>query len=389
MRIPQIRVAEMDAYDYAASRLDDGTLKRIDSFWEVFADQAEAIEKCLAAYDGLDTGRLMPMMRTALRPVSKDLMWEFEVVDIGHALTVTAEWRDELRPLTRLLLQRAPNLPRWQFHETRQPIPAEQVIVHAKARLRSDLAIIEIQPTAGEDRAVNLDVSGPTSEDELVNQSILLFSLLKGEALDRIWLGEISGSRPTLMRSILAGDDPASDLDFELLINEIDECIDDARELAPGAPFCDVPLDAREVSLLEPAEPGQGPSPRDDLITLTSTYPEMIIAQLNGNRFASERFSRFGETFAMLRFTRTDGRFGDVEERYNLEEKLQDALAEARSGGVTGGAFGQANAYIDVALLHVGDAIDTIGNVLRAEGIPTGTSLHFFEPGLDEFVVTI
>ena len=379
----------MDAYDYAASKLDGATLKRVDTFWEVFSDQAAAIEKYLAASGGPDTGQLMSMIRTALRPVSKDLMWEFEAIDIGHALTVTAEWRDELRPLTRLLLQRAPNLTGWQFREARQPVPAEQVIDQAKARLRSDLSIIEIRPSASGARAVNLDVSGPTSEDELVHQSILLFSLLKGEALDRIWLGEISGSRPTLMRSILAGDNPASELDIELLMNEIDECIDDVRELAPDAPFCDVPLDTREMSLLEPAEPGQGPSPRDDLITLTSTYPEMIIAQLNGKRFASERFSGFGETFAMLKFARTDGHFGDVEERYGLEEKLQDALAESRAGGVTGGAFGQAHAYIDVALLHVGDAIDILTNVLRAEGISTGTTLHFFEPGLDKFIVTV
>ena len=379
----------MDAYDYIASKLDSEALKRIDTFWEVFSEQAEVIEKCLSSSDGPDTGQLMSMIRAALRPVSKDLMWEFEAIDIGHALTITAEWRDELRPLTRMLHQRAPDLPSWQFREARQPVPLDQAIDQAQARLRSNLAIIEIHPSASEDRAVNFDVTGTTSEDELVHQSILLFSLLKGEALDRIWLGEISGRRPTLMGSILAGDNPASELDVDLLINEIDECIEKVRELAPDAPFCNVPLDAREMSLLEPAEPGQGPSPRDDLITLTSTYPEMIMAQLNGKRFASERFSRFGETFAMLKLDRTDGHFGDIEERYSLEEKLQDAMAESGTGGVTGGAFGEFNAYIDVALLHVGDAVDVLTKVLRAKGISTGTTLHFFEPGLDRFVVTI
>ncbi|GEM_PF-6435225 len=103
----------MDPYDYVASLIGEETRAKIATFWRVFASKTDAIEDMFSYPDGgqLDIVEIMQ----ALVPVSPDLMWEFGPSDRGSRLCVTAELRDELRSLARLVRQIAPDLPRWRL----------------------------------------------------------------------------------------------------------------------------------------------------------------------------------------------------------------------------------------------------------------------------------
>ncbi len=378
----------MDAYDYAASRLDAGTLDRVDAFWAAFAEQASTIDRYFTGPEDMALD-LPKFMGAALKGVSDDIMWEFGPSDRGHALTVTAEWRDDLRPLARALHDRAPDLPRWRFHEARGPIPDEEVIPMAEARMRRPLAIETVAATLGDNRAVDLAVTGSASAEEMESQAILLFSLMMGEARDRAWLGFVEAEGRGRLGGLLGKARKPATLDVGPLRAAIEDCFAQARDLAPDKAFCDLPLDDREVSAMQSNEPGTGPAPRDDLIVLTSAYPEMTLAQLNAPRFASERFSRFGETFVLAKIAREDERFDDVAARYDLEERLHAALSASRTGGLVGGAHGADHVYIDLALLNVEVGIETAVETLRAAEVPRRAWILFADPGLEGFAVPV
>lgn len=378
----------MDVYDYAASRLDAETLGRVDAFWAAFAEQAETIDRYFTGPEEVALD-LPKVMRRALGGLSDDLMWEFGPSDRGHALTVTAEWRDDLRPLARAVHRRAPDLPRWRFHEARGPEPDERVIQMAEARLRRPLAIETVEVALGEHRAVDLTATGGASADDLESQAALLFSLMMGEARDRVWLGLVGAKGRGRLRGFFGKGAKPAPLDLGGLRATVEGGIAEARALAPNRPYCDIPLDERELTGFQPGQCGCRPGPREDLIVLTSAHPDMTLAQLNAPRFASERFSRFGETFAVVKIAREDERFDQVAARYDLEERLHAALSASRAGGLVGGAHGWGHVYIDLALLDVAAGVEQAVQALRAAEVPRRAWILFADPGLDGFAAPV
>ncbi|MGB5836369.1 MAG: hypothetical protein WBH14_04890 [Albidovulum sp.] len=88
----------MGAYSYAATLLPQELSEAIDDFRVKFAASAD------------------------------QRIWEFGPSERGHALVITAEWHDELRPLAQAVVARAPDLPRWRFFDARTAKTLEKVV---------------------------------------------------------------------------------------------------------------------------------------------------------------------------------------------------------------------------------------------------------------------
>jgi hypothetical protein len=101
----------------------DRVLGRIDAWWTEFARRSGDLQRVFARQLEMD---LPAWMEEHLGSVDEALCWEFgpPLRGSGHRLVVTAESRSELRPLVATLLERAPELPGWEFYPYRPRSPS-------------------------------------------------------------------------------------------------------------------------------------------------------------------------------------------------------------------------------------------------------------------------
>lgn len=129
----------------------------------------------------------------------------------------------------------------------------------------------------------------------------------------------------------------------------------DSREADPHAPLCDVVLAA-------------------------SVHPEMLKCHLEGAPFASCRFSRHGERFAVVVAAPGDESSGRLLERRDaLEREVDAALRAARIGAVVGNAVGVAHVHVHLALADVQGAIEPLRAACARAGGATRAWLAFLD----------
>ena len=109
---------------------------------------------------------------------------------------------------------------------------------------------------------------------------------------------------------------------------------------------------------------------------------------LSGGRVYSQSFSRHGETLCYLKMDVSDlTQDKRVSERRKMENRLERELVKAQVGAVIGSGDGLRYAYIDLALLDLPRAFETMGEILRIVEIPDRSWLLFFDTELaDEYV---
>ncbi len=379
----------MDLYDLAAARLPSETRAAIAAFWKAFAAQADALDHHFSTPSGQTEADPVAVMR-ALAEVSDDLMWEFGPSARGHALCVTAEWRDELRPLARAVRAAAPDLPRWHLIDAREPSQPDRLFADFEARARREVTISSITPRLGPERRVDLTVQGTGDEAALRDQATILVSMLMGEDTERDWLGYIDvepASSPGLLgrlrKTAPERFDPANVRDaFEAEIAA-------ARSTMPDLPYAALPFDAREVSLFKVKEPKPN-HPRPDLIVFSGPDETYARAVMSRARFSSRCHSRHGEWFFYLRIPRTpETPFDQVADRHAVEEEVQTLLSEGGLGGCVAGSHGEDAVYVDAAATDVGAALARLERGLADRPFAGETSVHFLDAGLTGFVLPL
>lgn len=122
---------------------------------------------------------------------------------------------------------------------------------------------------------------------------------------------------------------------------------------------------------------------QDDLLVGTTAFLPMWQRAHSELPFASERFSRCGETFCYLKMDGGEGLdpqgFAD---RGEIEDALENALAKDL-GAVIGGGTGLRYSYVDLALLDVKKAVPAIREALRAGRLPKRSWLLFHDSALE------
>ncbi|MDX8351600.1 hypothetical protein [Cognatiyoonia sp. IB215182] len=378
----------MDPYSYVAGRLPTDQRKAIRAFWSHFEANADALDQYFSSKMTEITTDPSEVM-AALGSVSPELMWEFGPSDRGHALTVTAEWHDDNRPLARAVHDMAPDLPRWRFHEVRSGESDSRVTAdYFAARFGKPLALTHIDTALGRDGRIDLTARGQGNAKTLADQALQAASIVLGEEVDRDWLGFIDGA-PTAKAGIFGRlrQQPAEPFDAAGFAERFRATIADAKSQMPQQPYSAVPPDNREAILFK-ANKIHSDHRRCDLMTFTTSSETYGHAVLSGGRFSSRCHSLHDEWFLYLRIPRTsDTPFDDVSERGAIEDRLHDALSADGLGGMVAAGHGQEAVYIDLAVTDVALAVERVAQTLGGEIYADAATLHFLDQGLQRLII--
>ncbi len=373
-------------YDFVAQMFDQDMRDRIVAFWKTFVQHADEIDGMFSRADG-GTADIVQIMQ-ALEPVSKDLMWEFGPSDRGHLLCVTAEFRDELRPLARLVMRMAPDLPRWRFVDARPPDPPEMLEQVHQNRFRGPITVEKIEATIAVDGRIDQVAYGAGSRDELLSQTLNISTILLGEEQERDWIGLVDPvpNKGGGLLGLFRGNKSAP-FDGKAWLDMMQTRIKQAQGLMPDVPYSKLDMDTRPYTVA--SELNLRPDHRrNDLITFTASNETYLQAAVRGGLFSSRCHSRFGEWFMYLRVpTVPDGPFDTLTERAWLEERLHELLSENGRGGVVAAGHGSEGEYIDIAVTDVGAAVALIQADIVDVPFASGATLHFLDTGVEDYVL--
>ena len=373
-------------YDFAAQRIGKDTRDKIAGFWSTFAQHADDIDDMFSQAGG-GTADIVEIMQ-ALKLVSKDLMWEFGPSDRGHKLCVTAEFRDDLRPLARLVMRMAPDLPRWRFVDARLPESPEMLEQMHENRFHSRITVEKTEASIGIGGRIDQMAYGSGTKEELFVQTLNISTLLLGEEMERDWIGLVeampnkSGGLLGLLRK-----SKTEPFDVGAWLEMMHVQIKHAQGLMPDVPYSKLDIEMRPYSLASNLNllPDHR---RNDLMTFIATNETYLQAAVRGGRFSSRCHSRFGEWFMYLQFPYSpDAQTDPLDQRAQLEERLHELLAENDLGGMVAAGHGSESEYIDFAVTDVGAAVALIQADLDTGEFAERATLHFMDMGVEDVVL--
>ncbi len=374
------------------------TLRKIDEWWQAFVGKIKDLEdhfNCQSQWD------LPAWMIHHLELISPELMWEFgpALSGDGHRLVITPETQKHLRPMVQTLLERAPQLPGWEFYPYRPPESVEMANLSVSARTGGELDGTMATAFVGEHNRIDVcyyssATEGPDDEQARQNAFVASETLLGEEVLDR-WVGCIdvqSLPRPRPKRFGRAHDSGPRLLPLDRLKPTVDALVASVIEQLPSKPvYAREDTDASTERPPEWVTVEMEPTAADDfacwedLFVAVGMDEKLWRALHQDPAFYSERFSRHGERFCYLK---VDGKEGLDEEKFpdraRIEDALDEVLVPARAGRIIGGGTGLRYSYIDLALANVETAIPLIMSRLRDGNITRRSWLLFFDAPLSQ-----
>jgi len=356
------------------------TVKRIDSWWATFA---EKVDRIAALFERKCKWNLPDWMAEHLGAIDPKLMWEYgpAVKGRGHRLVITPESARHLRPLTTTILERAPQIPGWEFYGYRLAEDLEMAAETVKGRTGATLDDIRVRASRGQHHRIDLCYFFPVlvSEDDaqaLNAAFVATESLLGEECLDK-WIGaiEVDSSKSGSGKTTIPLDD---------LKTSVEALIGSLCDQLPDRPYYQW-TETAEWTLwqLKPEQAEDYPE-QSDLFVGKSCNRAMWEAAHAGTAFYSERFSRHEETFCYLKL---DGSQGLDEEKFADKSEIEDALDAVLKpqalGCQIGGGTGLRYSYIDLAVRDVDRAIEVVRERLRQGNVPQRSWILFFDAELE------
>jgi hypothetical protein len=373
--------------------------KLMDAWWTQFVAKAAELD---ALFKGEISWDLPSWMNEHLTVVDSRLMWEFGPASNrdGHRLIITPGSSRQLRPLVATLLARAPSLDGWEFYEYR-PAERPEAAIHATTMSTGfEAQRMEVNVSRGNDHLIDLaffspDCTSPEDEDALHAAYLITEALLGEERLDK-WIGSIRVGRRHLNGRSMYMDEAETRLmqlgDLESAVDAMAETI--LGECAPlplylhrgrfsvsalsEATTADAPWSIFERKGILEEQPRPDYPDKSDLFIGTSCYDKLWTAMFDSPNFQSCRFSAHDETFCYLKIDLEDAlQPSHFQDRADIEEQLDVALAEAECGITIGGGSGRRYAYIDLAVTDVQAAMKVIRIVLMRGRIGHRAWLQF------------
>jgi hypothetical protein len=353
----------------------------IARWWLSFAAKRNDLNDFFANRKPMD---LPAWMDEHLGDVHPLILWEFgkAVRGPGHRLVLTPEARKDLRPLVARILAQAPPLPGWEFYGYRLAEPLAEAVATVEARAGMGVEGIEAVVQRGEGNQIAIHYraahfQGPEDPQALQAALVLTETLLGEECLDH-WIGEIAVER-TRKGFLGFGKSRGTGVPLAELAARVNAEIEAIRR-SLAVPSRYVMTQQCSVSMFQmrPEEAADYPE-RQDAVVHSNMDAELFQASLRAG-FASERFSRCGETFCYLKIDGSNGLEGcQYQDRAEIEDAINAWLHPAELGSTIGGGTGLRYSYIDLALKEVHKVGPILLKRLAAAGIPKPTWLLFMD----------
>lgn len=361
-------------------------LARIDAFWSALASRTGDLEALFKRQQDWD---LPAFMAEHLGAVHPELMWEFGpgARGSGHRLVITPESARHLRPLLGTLLERAPQLPGWEFYGYRLPEDAAMAEHTVQARTQGSLANVKVrlQPTeAGQVKLTFLSPSATRDPEQAQQDAFVAAETLLGEEVLDHWI-DVIDAEPLPARKLAifrwfgsSKDDPGW-LELSELKPAVDQAVARYREGLRSVPHHVWTRDASWTLLELKPEQAEDYPEQVDLFVGKTPHLELWRAARDGGAFHDERFSRVGETFCYVKLDGSQGldaeKFADKAE---IEDAIDKVLEPSGLGCQIGGGTGLRYSYIDLALTDRERGLQAVCERLRAGNVPRRSWVQFF-----------
>jgi len=367
--------------DPAEARAHDKVLRQIDDWWKEFLKHTERLDALFRQAENWD---LADWMHRELQSIHPELMWEFgpAVKVRGHRLVITPEIQSELRPLTETIIDRAPDVPGWEFYSYRLREDVQAALQTVDARCDLDISGVRVAVASGDNNRIDLSYRWkrlPEDDDQAFNAAFVATETLLGEKyLDR-WVGTIN-----LVDDVTPVEQGQRFLELDRLEPTFRALVESMRAQLPAEPYSAVADDGQWAVLkLEPEEARDYPE-RYDLMTCITCNPDLIAATFSPAPFFSERYSRSEETFC---YVKIDGA-GDLtdmgfHDREDMEEAARIALEAQETGALIGGGTGLRYSYLELALTDVDRGVAAIQRAMREGNVPRRSWILFHDADLN------
>jgi hypothetical protein len=323
-------------------------------------------------------------MHSTLQSIDQHLCWEYgpAVNKKGHRLVITPESQRHLRPLVNTILDRAPDLPGWEFYPYRLAEDLEMAQATVEGRTGGSLDGVAVELKKGEGNRVDLLFRSSHTEgdedEEATNIAFVATESLLGERNLDHWVGAIEvADLPSRGKAKHA-------IPLARLKDTFDALVGSIRDSMPPRPIVELPHDDQWAMIQLEPEPADDYAGQDDLIVATTRDVELWKAtHANRMPFFSQRFSRCKETFVYVKIdgsSRTRGK--EADERGAIEDALDDKLVADKLGIHTGGGTGICYSYIDLALTDLERGVDCVRRVLQKLKVPKRSWIQFFDADL-------
>lgn len=320
--------------------------ERVDQFWEWFPTVASDYAGRL---ENDQSDRVVPEVQKQMNVLLPGLSWVFGpgpdgVGQKGNSFTVTGEGQIAKQLLAQFWLSRQVPVPGWTFYGSRQPSSEEFVRNMAIGFGDDDQVDAEtfLIRTEVDEEAENIDITAwhPAFEhlDEEHHGQILFIFLDEalGEFGTQTWIGQIE------IAPVSEGKNTRSLADLPRFIETVAE-YHQWEKLSPMDSYTGYQA-ADDAELTD--------APRGDTIVGTTCIPHIIFDYLeNEGRLSEDPLADTGAEFGYIAIDGSVFPEGEqVDVRGNIEDAVNDALADAGCGRSLGGAFGAQESYVEFIL---------------------------------------
>ena len=286
----------------------------------------------------------------------------------GHSLTVSGEGVIHKQFLTEYWLSQAPKIEGWSFHASRQAGQLNGYINIKDLKIEFQAMWIRVH-VDNEREKVDISVwhhHFPELDDkDRFTITFIVLDEVLGEYGTDNWVGEINFAAQAEKES--------------MPVAELKEYVDELeketgwKKYAPTEVYNNYQIPELEKDF-----------PRSDTFVGTTSNFNLVRDFLEQDGEMTSPVTGSGADFIYI--TCSNDFLPKDEEvifRGEIEDSLHNALEVEASGQVFGGASGEVNFYIDLAIYDGEKSIEIIKSILNARNFPSDTTLRYFEKGRD------
>ena len=346
--------------------MDQSFKSRVERFWNWYQEIADRF------YQTIDAGRCEDLTDEIVKEVDElfpGLAWVFGPGPSnvgGHSFTLSGEGVRHKQFLTEYWLEQAPEIEGWTFFASRQP--AE---LSSEGGFRIGDAVFSIgdmrfaEEVDEEQEVIHVQLFHPLFESLDENTRLRISFLLLDEALGEYgteqWIGAIETvtSAPEGSRSFLQLRDVVHDLEIKYRWTKIP------------------PTQSGAVYQLEPSD-DRGIYPRHDVVLGSTMHIGLIEEYVGAEGDYENPIPDTGADFVYLEFSSSNLPSGsEAAFRGEIEDAINERLAEEKLGHSIGGAFGRENSYIDFLIMDPA-GLEVIRSELMSRNLAGNQAIRYF-----------